>query len=622
MGRKPLQAGGHRDGSDERGSDGEPLLFEVAWEVCQQLGGIYTVIRSKVPSMVKRWGDRYTVVGPYDPAASPGEFEEAPPPADLGGVLAALRQEGIDARFGTWLITGKPRTVLLDPQSIASRLAEVKYLIWEHHRIALPGDDSLVNRVVAFGACVQQFLRQVASRLAPARPVVVHFHEWMAASALPEIRHDRLALATVFTTHATSLGRYEAMCDPGFYDHLPQVPWESDARRFNIEPQVQLERAAAHGAHVFTTVSEITAAECEHLLGRRPDLILPNGLNLERFVAMHEFQNLHREYKERINRFVMAHFFPSYSFDLDRTLYFFTAGRLEYRNKGFDLTIEALARLNARMKQESVDRTVVFLLVTRAPCRSINPEVLRCRALLEDMRDTCDTIRNQIGDELFVNAAMARLPSFEDLVTETMRLRLRRMIHTWKVNRLPSVVTHDLVDDVHDEILGQFRRCQLLNRPEDPVKVVYHPDFVTSGNPLFGIDYGQFVRGCHLGIFPSAYEPWGYTPLECVACGIPAVTSDLSGFGSYLLEQMPDHRQRGLFVVRRRGNRYEASADALAEWLLQFTRLERRERIALRNAVESSAEHFDWSNLGQHYAAAHELAQARAAAERGQSALA
>jgi len=617
MSAKPSPSADPRARRDPLGHLGEPLLFEVAWEVCQQLGGIYTVIRSKIPSMVKRWGDRYVVVGPYDPAVSPGEFEEAPAPPGLAEILDALRRDGVDAHFGTWLVTGKPQTILLDPQSPAIRLDETKYLIWDHHRIGLPGDDALVNRVIAFGACALRFLRLVASAFASSRPVVVHFHEWMAATALPEIRHERLPLATVFTTHATSLGRYEAMCDPGFYDHLPQVSWEDDARRFNIDAQVRLERAAAHGAHVFTTVSEITGAECEYLLGRRPDLVLPNGLNLERFVAMHEFQNLHREYKERINRFVMAHFFPSYSFDLDRTLYFFSSGRLEYRNKGFDLTIEALARLNARMKREPIDKTVVFVLITRAPCRSINPEVLRCRALLEDMRDACDAIRNQIGEELFVSAAKAQMPRFEDLVTETMRLRLRRMLHAWKVNRLPFIVTHDLVDDIHDEVLGQFRRCQLLNRPDDPVKVVYHPDFVTSGNPLFGIDYGQFVRGCHLGIFPSAYEPWGYTPLECVACGIPAVTSDLSGFGSYLLRNMPDHQRRGLFVVHRRGNTYESAAEEMANWLLDFTRLARRDRIALRNAVESSADRFDWSNLSQHYAEAHELALAKARSASG-----
>ncbi|NLF18264.1 MAG: glycosyltransferase [Lentisphaerae bacterium] len=597
---------------DDLGQAGAPLLIEVAWEVCQQLGGIYTVIRSKIPAMVKRWGGRYLVVGPYDPAVSPGEFEECAPPEGLAAVLEDLQREGVEAHYGTWLVTGKPRTILLRPGSVQSRLAEAKYLIWEHHQIGLPGDDGLINQVVSFGVAVQQFLRSMVARLGSTRPLIAHFHEWMAGTALPEIRHERLPLATVFTTHATSLGRYEAMTDPWFYDHLAQVPWEADARRFNIEPQVRLERAAAQSADVLTTVSEITGMECEHLLGRRPDLILPNGLNLERFVAMHEFQILHRDYKARIGRFVMAHFFPSYSFDLDRTLYFFSAGRLEYRNKGFDLTIEALARLNARMKRERIDKTVVFFLITKAPQRSINPEVLRCRALLADMHDTCDAIRDQIGEALFVAAAKAELPQFEELVTETMRLRLRRMIHTWKTERLPFIVTHDLVDDVHDEVLNQIRRCQLFNRAEDPVKVVYHPDFVTPSNPLFGIDYDQFVRGCHLGIFPSAYEPWGYTPLECVARGIPAVTSDLSGFGSYLVRHMPDYQRRGLFVVHRRSNSYEASAEELANWLLDFTRLERRDRISLRNAVESSADHFDWSNLGEHYAKAHDLALEKA----------
>jgi hypothetical protein len=176
----------------------------------------------------------------------------------------------------------------------------------------------------------------------------------------------------VFTTHATLLGRYLAMNDPWFYDHLPFVDWAADAKRFNIEAPVKLERAAAHGAHVMTTVSQITASECEHLLGRKVDLTLPNGLNIERFVAMHEFQNMHREFKERIHHFVMGHFFSSYNFDLDRTLYFFTSGRYEYRNKGFDLTVEALAQLNYRLRATQSDRTVVVFFITKRPYRSIS----------------------------------------------------------------------------------------------------------------------------------------------------------------------------------------------------------------------------------------------------------
>jgi glycogen(starch) synthase len=433
----------------------------------------------------------------------------------------------------------------------------------------------------------------------------------MAGTAIPEIRRANLPMSVVFTTHATLLGRYLAMNDPWFYDHVPFVDWQADSARFNIDSQVRLERAAAHGSHLFTTLSDITAFECEHLIGRRPDVLTPNGLNIQRFVAMHEFQNLHREYKNKISQFVMGHFFPSYTFDLDRTLYFFTSGRFEYRNKGFDLTIESLARLNARMRQAGTDRTVVFFLISRRPYRTINAEVLQSRAVMEEMRKTCEGIKNQLGDRLFAATAMGTSPRLDDLVDDTLRLNLRRMRLSWRIPRLPAIVTHDLYDDGKDEVLDQLRTCNLINRPEDRVKVIYHPDFLSAASPLFGLDYDQFVRGCHLGIFPSYYEPWGYTPEECVARGVPSVTSDLSGFGTYLLQNMPDYPSRGLHVVHRRYASYHAAAEEMTNYLYDFVQMERRSRIALRNIVESSSDHFDWRNQIRHYLDAYQEVRRR-----------
>ncbi len=156
--------------------------------------------------------------------------------------------------------------------------------------------------------------------------------------------------------------------------------------------------------------------------------------------------------------------------------------------------------------------------------------------------------------------------------------------------------------------MNQLRVSRLWNLPYDPVKVVYHPDFVTAANPLLGLDYDQFVRGCHLGIFPSYYEPWGYTPLESIALGVPAITSDLSGFGSYLVQLLPDHEEKGLYVLRRRHTGFDEAANELTDQMFRFTQMNRRERIALRNGVESFSEHFDWHNLAKRYHEAHELA--------------
>ncbi|MCE9589462.1 MAG: glycosyltransferase [Planctomycetes bacterium] len=589
----------------------EPLLMEVAWEVCNQLGGIYTVLRSKVPSMLARWGTRYVLIGPYNAASAAVEFEATPLSGAVGQVVKQMRDLGIGVHYGRWLVTGRPHVVLINYLDVFPRLHEVKYRLWRDHGISMPGDDELLNNVVAFGELARMFLSLLANKEGGRRTLVAHFHEWMAGVPIPMLRNEKWPGAIVFTTHATLLGRYLAMNDKQFYDHLPFYDAPAEAVKYRCDAQYKIERAAAHGAHVFTTVSDVTAEECRHLLGRQPEVLLPNGLNIQRFAALHEFQNLHRIYKQKIHRFTMGHFFPSYSFDLDKTLYFFTSGRYEYSNKGMDLTLEALARLNWRLKQANTGVTVVFFIITRRPHRSINVATLQNHAMLDEIRTVVESIRDQLTEPLFHSAAAGKIPDLNTLVDEYWLLRLRRTIHAWKRDQLPVVATHDLVDQ-NDEALNQIRNCRLFNHQHDAVKVIYHADFITPANPLFGMEYDQFVRGCHLGVFPSYYEPWGYTPLESIALGVPAITSDLSGFGSYLVQLLPDHEDRGLYVLRRRYASFNDSADELADRMFRFANLNRRERIALRNNVESFSEHFDWHNLARRYHEAHDLAIDRA----------
>lgn len=591
----------------------DSLLVEVAWEVCNQVGGIYTVIRSKVPSMVEKWGMNYAVLGPYFQAQAQSEFEPLED-KDCPFYQAAvnLRNKGYEVYYGQWLITGRPRVVLLNPFSAFYQLGEIKYGLWEHHNISAPDGDHLFDQVVAFGELSRLFFWELVHACAGNNKILAHFHEWMASTAIPSLRKDNAPIGTVFTTHATMLGRYLAMNDSNFYEHLPHLDWAKEANYFNIMPTVMVERAAAHGSHVFSTVSEVTAKECVALLGRKPDLIVPNGLNIERFTALHEFQNLHLKYKEKIHQFVMGHFFQSYSFELDKTLYFFTSGRYEYKNKGYDLTIEALARLNHRLKESGSDVTVVMFFITKQPYHSVNPQVLQSRAEMEEIRETCESIEKQVGERMFYAAAAStdlKLPDLNQFVDDYWKLRYRRLLQAWKTNQLPKIVTHNLVND--DDIIHFLRTTNLVNNEFDRVKVVYHPDFIAPTNPLFGMEYGQFVRGCHMGVFPSYYEPWGYTPLECVARGVPAITSDLSGFGDYILQTMQDNMERGIYVINRKDKNFHEAADQMADYMMNFVQQSRRERITLRNKVESSSELFDWKVLRSYYDRAHDLALKR-----------
>ncbi|GEO02498.1 glycosyl transferase [Adhaeribacter aerolatus] len=588
------------------------LLTELAWEVCNQVGGIYTVIRSKVPSMIQTWGDCYCLIGPYFHHNAQAEFE----PTDdysgpFGQAVLKMRNMGFEVHYGHWLVTGNPLVVLLNPYSVYDRLGEIKYNLWHHHHIPTPGHDDLLNQVEAFGFLAKTFLQQLVQPDVTDKNVIAHFHEWMVGPAIPELRRERTNLRIIFTTHATLLGRYLAMNDPSFYDNLTSVNWLQEAIHFNIETAVKLERAAAHGAHIFSTVSDVTARECMFLLERIPDVILPNGLNIQRFIALHEHQNLHQKYKDKIHQFVMAHFFQSYPFDLDQTLYFFTSGRYEYRNKGFDVTLEALARLNYRMQQAGIKKTVVMFFITKQPYHSVHPGVLQSRVMMEEIRETCVAIQKEIGKKLFYAAASStdfKLPSLREFVDDYWQLRYRRTLQSWKTHNLPSVVTHNLINDSTDEILHFLRSSNLVNNAHDRVKIVYHPDFVSVTNPLFAMDYGQFVRGCHMGVFPSYYEPWGYTPLECIARGVPAVTSDLSGFGDYVMGKMEGKAGKGIFVVKRRNRSFDDAANQLADYLFEYVQYSQRDRIALRNQVESSSEEFDWKNLTRYYNKAYQLA--------------
>lgn len=601
--------------TDGDGKDEPALLFEVAWEVCWQLGGIYTVLRTKAPAMLERWGKRYCLIGPYNPRTAAVEFEEQPTEGVIRAALDRLRDQGIPCHFGRWLIPGRPRVILLDYRARFPKLGEDKYLMWADHGISLPADDGETNEVVAFGFTVLQFFQELVN-VAPGQPVLGHFHEWMGGVAIPRIAHLRLPVTTVFTTHATLLGRYLAGDNPHFYSHLPHLDPDAEARKYQIFPRHLIEKAGAHASTVFTTVSDVTAIEAEKLLGRAPDVIVPNGLNTRTFAAIHEFQNLHRKYKERIHEFVMGHFFPSYTFDLDRTLYLFTSGRYEYKNKGLDIFIESLHRLNERLKASVDPPTVVAFIITRAPTKNINVGVLQNQIQLGDLRNLCDEVKEQMGNKLFNAIAAGRLPTFNELVGEESWVQLKRAIHAQHRPFQPPIVTHDLWDDAKDPVLNHLRHRGLFNSENDPVKVIFHPEFVTATSPLLGLDYEQFVRGCHLGVFPSYYEPWGYTPMESLAMGVPAVTTDLSGFGAYVTRTMKDYAQNGIAVIERRNRDFNDGCEQLVATMMNFSQQSRRQRIELRNKVERVSEQFDWSKLIRHYHDAHDLALERTGGKR------
>ena len=286
-----------------------------------------------------------------------------------------------------------------------------------------------MNEVVAFGFAVAEFFRDLHARSCNDRPILAHFHEWMGGVAVPRIAHLKLPVATVFTTHATLLGPLPGQRQPLLL-RPPAVPRPRRARRrkYNIYPRFAIERAAAHASTVFTTVSEVTAHRGREAARPQPEAILPNGLNIQRFAALHEFQNLHREYKERIHEFVMGHFFPSYTFDLDNTIYFFTAGRYEYRNKGMDMFIEALCAAEPAAqggtRADPTDGRRVHHH-PRADAATSTSSVLQNQTMFDDLRAHLQRAsRSRWASNLFHAAAHGRLPTYAELLPDDAQVRL------------------------------------------------------------------------------------------------------------------------------------------------------------------------------------------------------
>lgn len=447
------------------------------------------------------------------------------------------------------------------------------------------------------------------------KAIIAHFHEWLAGVALPLTKRRKIDVTTIFTTHATLLGRYLCAGSVDFYNNLQYFDVDAEAGRRGIYHRYCIERAAAHAADVFTTVSHITAYESEHLLKRKPDGVLPNGLNVKKFSAMHEFQNLHQQSKEKIHDFVRGHFYGHNDFEPDNTLYFFTAGRYEYRNKGVDMFIESLARLNHRLKVSGSKMTVVAFIIMPAQTQSLTVEALKGQAVIKSLRDTVSVIEHEVGKRLFQRSLQwhegDEAPEAKDLLSSQDRIMLRRRLFAMKRNTLPPVVTHNMTNDSDDPILNQIRRVQLFNHSTDRVKVIFHPEFLSSANPVMPLDYDDFVRGTHMGVFPSYYEPWGYTPAECTVMGVPSITTNLSGFGCYMEELIENATDYGIYIVDRRTKGVDDSVNQLANYMFDFASKSKRQRINQRNRTERLSDLLDWKRMGMEYVKARQLALRR-----------
>jgi len=556
--------------------------------------------------MLDTYGENYFLIGPYFPEKARLDFRAINDVGDcpLAATLASLRNQGFGVHYGYWLLDdSRPRVILVDPFIDHNKLNEVKARLWCNHQINTITEDKMVDQILGFGEVVRLLLTELVERTDISQDVVAHYHEWMSASSLPELIREKVRLATVFTTHATVLGRYLAPNEDQYFDNLNTFNWREKARQYNVESKVAIERSVARNAHVLVTNSEATARECEVFFERTSDSIIHNGIHRKPGVG-HEAFIEHQENREKIDSFVKAFFTPNYPVKTERTLYFFTSGRYEYRNKGFDITLEAMARLNGMLMHDNTDLTIVLFIVSKQPFHHIRSEVLEARKRFQDLNKICKDISARLGPKIYSNvtgtAHRHKMPDLNQLVDEELLVTWRQAISNFKKEGLPPVTTHQLVNE--DEITGFTKMAGLDNNKHNRVKVVYHPDFIERTKSLFGMDYLEFVRGCNLGIFPSLYEPWGNAAMETALQGTPLITSNTSGFGRFVKANLRRYEDHEMDIIDRRYQNDEEATIQLTNALYKFTEIIKKDQFVPRTSLPKQVmDSLCWTELQQRY---------------------
>lgn len=577
------------------------MVFESSWEVCNKCGGIYTVITSKVPLMQAHY-DTYILIGPlFDHL--PQDFSRREVPAPFARAFSYLASQGIRCEYGEWDTEGRPTTILIDARKLFSYLNDIKADLWRRY-----GIDSLhaaydFDEPLAWSWGVGMFLEQIGKQFAD-KKIIGHFHEWLSGFSSLYLKEVQSSIATVFTTHATMLGRTISSRGIHLLSVLDSMDAEEQARRYGVIDKFSTERACALNSDVFSTVSATTAMEAEKLFGRQPD-ILPNGLFIDKFPTFDEATISHRKNKEKLNRFTMSHFFPYQSFDLSTTRYFYTSGRYEYINKGLDLTIDALAKLNEELKARGSKTTVVMFFFMAMHSDGPKRELLENKSYVQGLSSRVRERSEYFLQRVVLNVMLAGRLEIEILPPDYLE-DLRREFHFVRRQGNPPLCTHQLLGEEDNDVLKHLRRAGLLNRAEDKVKVVFVPAYLTGADGLFNMEYYEVVSGCHFGIFPSNYEPWGYTPLESIAFGVPAITSSISGFGQHMKDKIVGD-PKGLFVIDADMSR-ENMVDELYGLFNLFVSYDRQARVHCKMKAHALSTFADWRQLVHHYIQAHNKA--------------
>lgn len=536
-------------------------IFETSWEVCNKVGGIYTVLSSRAKTLKDNYQDQLVFIGPdlKQPTANVDFKEDA---KLFPAWKKAAANFGVKCRIGRWMVPGEPVAVLVDFEPFFEQKNNIYAQAWELFSVDSIRAYGDYDEASMFSYAAARFAEAVVSNCIEQQAKVIYqAHEWMSGLGMLFLKKQLPRVATIFTTHATSIGRSIAGNNKQLYAYFEGYNGDQMARELHMDAKHSIEKQSALQADCFTTVSSFTDRECKQLLDKAADVVLPNGFENDFVPNRSAFTKVRREARKQILKVASALTGCEMP---DDTLIVSTSGRNDYRCKGFDVFLESMAQLRAQLNEANSEQQVLALI--EVPCWLKGP-----RADLQD-----------------------RLKSKQKATMP-----------------LPNpVITHDLHNLNDDRIVQEIWKLGLKNLPTDKVKVLLVPCNLEGNDGIFNMAYYHLLAANDLALYPSYYEPWGYTPLESCAFHTPCVTTDLSGFGQWV-DNVLGHSgelKDGVCVIHRTdGNFYEVAQKMCAvvhEMLLLTT----KERTEVRNKAAKLANKAQWKHFIKFYYQAYDFA--------------
>ena len=547
-------------------------IFESSWEVCNKVGGIYTVLSSRAKTLQDRMKDKILFIGP-DFWINNEKGEDSPYFKEDKTLLADWQQEAkkqdLNVRVGRWTIPSEPIAILVDFQPYFEKKNDIYGWLWEHYQVdslhAYGDYDEASMFSYAAALVVESFynyylLPQTSNQ--SALNVIYHANEWMCGLGALYINNKLPQIGTVFTTHATSIGRSIAGNQKPLYDYLFAYNGDQMAGELNMESKHSIEKQTAFHVDCFTTVSDITARECVELLDKPVDVVLPNGFDDSFVPKGATFTKKRKAARRRL--LDVANALLGESLD-DDTLIVSTSGRYEFRNKGIDVFVEAMNRL------------------------------LRDRDLKKKV------------------LAYIEVPGWVGEPRKDLQDRLEEA-KTYDTPLEVPMITHWLHNMSHDNVLNMMKYYDMHNRKDEQVKVIFLPCYLDGQDGIVNMTYYDVVLGNDLCVYPSYYEPWGYTPLEAIAFKVPCITTDLAGFGLWANKVFGHvgELKDGVKVIHRTDYNYSEVADAIKDTVAEFSSMPQKEIEACRKKAGELSKKALWSEFIKFYDEAYDIALRRA----------